>query len=1069
MLSKRSVLYFALGFFLVISLTTTFAKAEPYLTTNWTFKNNPSTSGDVITGVCEYGNYIYAVGYTTNEGDGDTSGSSALIYKLDRNGNLIATLTWEPIDANANDDSDGLQDCEVVNGYLYVVGYHYDTTAVKQKNYVGKVDLSSFSVVNEWTPTISNSTAELLTSIASDGTYLFVVGHASDVVSSSSSYDLQVLKLDLNANILESYFYDAYTAGTCRSGTTGSNADYGRKMGVDGNYVYVSSDSICVGDWGGDGIVDDYDYITKFLKLDKNLNLIGEYIKNYYVSTAEGSSAEITLTFTISENNIYLFGYYNPVGGYYRGYLIKLDKNLNEVNTTEVDEGSSIFFLKSEYYSTYNFIIGRKDTTYAQIKYWIIDENLVVVNSSEVTSDAYNHYITNGKMVLNTTEDRIYTGWYDYETGDSQHVVASFNINGLNKAPSITINSPLNQSYSETSLPNLEFVVTDAENSTFWVKAYVDSNLVYDNSSYINNTLVTIDISSYLNIGQHNVTVWANDTDASSPQISEQTVWFRIEGDSQLNLTASPSWQIVEGESIQITCSARSGLTVTLYKDGVIVPNPYTASLPYGSYNFTCEIDDKQNYEPDSVSNILKVVSGGYGCSSPDIYTYELNVTTSPPLNLNFTELVNQGIVRKDLKDVWVNTSSVTAYKNTTNGYYLVVTSATTPFTVRFGNYMGNNTYSDASLETTTINVENYTLINSYYIYGTLLNEISGGKMLPPNATTTISLYCSSGYTSFQINDTEFLVPTKVQADQIRAIVEYSPTEVYYRDYLVRSPIEYKNIYLVDATQNQVVQMLFRLQDYTGSFTNSILKVKRYLEGTLRTITELYFDVEDKAIVFLANGHKYQLYVDNGQEERNIGEIYVDPTDLEKTIVLGQVQLTNLTQGNVTYSLGYDAASNTIYGSYRSQEGNIISAEFKVIDYDTGTTLYYASSTNKTEVSFAWLVNNTSKNYYAELKVNDAFFGEFSKKVPIYLTKKQPEFPLLDMITNLGGSVVWLAILFILPIPLFFTERYVELGALFTLAFVALLTYWGVLNVSQAVLGIGILIVILIFINRGKR
>ena len=97
----------------------------------------------------------------------------------------------------------------------------------------------------------------------------------------------------------------------------------------------------------------------------------------------------------------------------------------------------------------------------------------------------------------------------------------------INLPPTITISSPTNTSYPTPSI-TLEFLVTDDFSTTFHVKAWDDGVLIYDNTSYSNGTLVTIDLGSKSD-GSHWVKIWANDTDSSDPQTSEETVYYTVD------------------------------------------------------------------------------------------------------------------------------------------------------------------------------------------------------------------------------------------------------------------------------------------------------------------------------------------------------------------------------------------------------------------------------------------------------------------------------------------------------------------------------------------------------------
>jgi len=100
----------------------------------------------------------------------------------------------------------------------------------------------------------------------------------------------------------------------------------------------------------------------------------------------------------------------------------------------------------------------------------------------------------------------------------------------INQAPTISIISPQNQTYYTTSL-NLKFKVADDNSTIFWVKAYFNDSLIYNNTNYQNNTEITIDLQPYLSdwMKTISVKVWANDTDQNNPQISEKTVYFTLD------------------------------------------------------------------------------------------------------------------------------------------------------------------------------------------------------------------------------------------------------------------------------------------------------------------------------------------------------------------------------------------------------------------------------------------------------------------------------------------------------------------------------------------------------------
>ncbi|RLI99262.1 MAG: hypothetical protein DRP06_03820 [Candidatus Aenigmatarchaeota archaeon] len=92
--------------------------------------------------------------------------------------------------------------------------------------------------------------------------------------------------------------------------------------------------------------------------------------------------------------------------------------------------------------------------------------------------------------------------------------------------PQIRIYSPLNQThiYFGENFIQFKFKVFDFDDETIHIKTWHDSNLIYDNDSYINNTLITLSLIK--THGTHYVKVWANDS--SGNEVTE-TVYYSNE------------------------------------------------------------------------------------------------------------------------------------------------------------------------------------------------------------------------------------------------------------------------------------------------------------------------------------------------------------------------------------------------------------------------------------------------------------------------------------------------------------------------------------------------------------
>jgi len=588
-----------------------------------------------------------------------------------------------------------------------------------------------------------------------------------------------------------------------------------------------------------------------------------------------------------------------------------------------------------------------------------------------------------------------------------------------------------------------------------------------------NGTVVSNSYLEKLGAGVFNFTInYTHENYTASPITRYLTVNKAASG---LVLSSSPSWSVAENTPVTISCSITAPLTKTLYKNGIAVSSPYSATLGYGNYNITCLSSNTMNYTPGTSYYNLAVTSGGFGCSDNTTFAFRKSIDLSEPmLVLNFTTLVSNKMVKSDLSDVWVNSSIPNIWKNQTLGNLLILNNSGLSGSayVYFGNYLNrvnypNNTFEVAgSNETFAI----YDEVNPYYSID-LFDEMEGSYLLPPGANNTISLYCSGGSTTADINTSRFLVAAFEQLSDLKVNVIYSSTEIYWRNLITRSSVEDKDFYLADANNNQVVEIIFTLQDNTGDFAGSVFKVKKWLEGTEQTITEMNFDAQSKAVGYLINGEKYELYVDNGEEERNIGFLYVEASDLSKTIVVGAITTTNITAGNVSVYL--NLSEGNIVFTWIDPGSNTNLVEFWVFNDTTGVQYYYASSTNRSRVSFTYLVPDPNGTYRVKYSIHHGLFGNDTIESVTSLSGSwlyPLVFPLVSIITNLGGSgIVWLTFIFILPIPMLFTEKFSGAGAIVFIALIGLLAYWKLYTISAAALGLGLFFAFLIEYKQRRK
>jgi len=445
-------------------------------------------------------------------------------------------------------------------------------------------------------------------------------------------------------------------------------------------------------------------------------------------------------------------------------------------------------------------------------------------------------------------------------------------------------------------------------------------------------------------------------------------------------------------------------------------------------------------------------------------------------ITLNMTDLVGLSYAKWDLSDVWVNTTNMTTWRNHTEGnntYYFIVNATNrTTFEMQFGNYIANisqtNTTNATGLMVNVTDVSGYTELYPYYVL-TFYEETDGTIQIPPDANRTCTLYCSNGSSWFDLNDSKFIIPTYEELDEIKASISYSVTETYYRNLIVRSDVEYKNFYLVDANENQVVQMLIEMQDNTGDFSGAVFKVKKTVEATEETITEGYFDAENKILIYLINGDRYQIYIDNGVEERSIGNFYVDSVDLTKTLSINPIYDYNMTTvGNISYRLyrrNATIAGDAIIFSYFDGANQTRNVSMWVYNHSNSSQpyLYFTSSTNHSSVYFIYPITDLNSTYRAVIHINHTQFGQdswafedvFAAVVGAMLAPRSLSlyFPIQYVYT--------LGYIMIMSVPMLFTPPTGATAGVFVVLIAMIIMFWNWFPVNIVVVALALALAVL--------
>lgn len=479
-----------------------------------------------------------------------------------------------------------------------------------------------------------------------------------------------------------------------------------------------------------------------------------------------------------------------------------------------------------------------------------------------------------------------------------------------------------------------------------------------------------------ISVGSRTIDQYVEQTSNTTNSSTAFTILVNNYNNNTVTLSASPSWTVNVGTTSTITCSSLVGST-TLYRDGIAVTNPYVA-IESGTHIFQCNAT-ATGYEDSTTSNTLTVGSTGSGCTSTDdfIYTGSTNGYYEEAV-FNMTYYVNSYIVRDDLNDVVSDVGTIT--KNITgDNYYIIVTNTTAVNpTLSFGNYYSDFSVSEAPYTNASLTSLTVTQDASYYYTFDTLDEMNTTRQQPPNSTDTLTIFCSNGASIIPIEDTQYSIPTNSQVSQVQYGVSYSATETYYRDLLVENTYEYKTFYMADALIYSINQYTIKLQDNTVSFGNATLHIKKLINSNWITITELPFDAEGKAIVYLINNQQYQITVksDDGTQERVVGNLYADSVNLEKTIVINEVTSVDLSDSKVGYDFSYDNTTGVIQFTWSDENGNTNLTEMYVYDYSDPTTLlFYGSSTNTSSVVLTYTVPDKTHQYIVNVKVHHYVFG----------------------------------------------------------------------------------------------
>jgi len=449
----------------------------------------------------------------------------------------------------------------------------------------------------------------------------------------------------------------------------------------------------------------------------------------------------------------------------------------------------------------------------------------------------------------------------------------------VNKQFTYQLNLSINGTQSNASYP-----FGNVTNATSWTEFSGATTDLYRNGTSVSNPDIL-----QLGAGYYNYTSLLTHANYTS-----NVSWFLTVAkiDSQLSLTSSLGWIVYAGQSTVLNCSAKYG-TPSLKIQSSVVTSPYTLATQSGSYTVNCSVSNPVNY---TSSEIVQELYANPLIACTNNNTFAFNKTISPVggmLTFNFTSLVNQSLVRKNMGDVYANVTN--AWINTTGGYFFIVnTSGISSFVLKFGNYYANRTYTNRATDNITA-VENYNQEN-YYTTFNILNEMSGEYFYPPSTTLTAIITCARGENYIQVEnssstaDTKFTLATLGPLTKASVRVKYTADMYYSRQFYPSASNSLSlNFYVADAYQVALDRLDFLMQD--PAYYGLKLQIYKTIQNSKIVITEGYFDASHYFSAYLLEDMDYFLQtVSSTGAVTDFGRITVVKPDT-KTLGKGTIAL----------------------------------------------------------------------------------------------------------------------------------------------------------------------------------
>lgn len=257
-------------------------------------------------------------------------------------------------------------------------------------------------------------------------------------------------------------------------------------------------------------------------------------------------------------------------------------------------------------------------------------------------------------------------------------------------------------------------------------------------------------------------------------------------------------------------------------------------------------------------------------------------------------------------------------------------------------------------------------------------------------------------------------------------------------------------------TQNVVLATL-QLVDYTNSFSNATVMIKRYItRNDIEVVDVQKVSANLQTSHYLIANVPYEVYITNGVDTRDLGYISVA---YSQTITLYIGNLLNINAyPYVGVAFQINRTNNSIEITYKTEHGTTSQVNV-VITNSTGYEVFNTTLTTQ-EGKVVYLINNTNETYYVSFHAENTFSPVTYKTIVSSAYTFSPVLPVIA-----GGSTLaialptlpgWMRALFfgglVIFVALLFRRQFVPVGLTVSLAVLATFILTGVLKLSTNLL-----------------